>query len=209
MPGKVRLVTKLIDNRHRHRPSNTVQAFVTNTEDALSSKAAEMGAKQQPPLGMTARRRGYTCSRMGAGRSTREGRMFASVRKVKRTYRIRTRLASCFCSACQRSQYEECHVNRAYPGIVPALRDGQVRETVNMDSGVAPVDGSKSEELTFKSRQKTCQMARVTWTQSQESDLEAASKLWEELGREEEPTLIARFGQEVGFKVRPASCIYL
>ena len=27
-----------------------------------------------------------------------------------------------------------------------------------------------------------------TGTQSQESDLEAASKLWEELGREEEPT---------------------
>ena len=42
VPGKVRLVTKLIDNRHRNRPSNTVQAVVTNTEEALSSKAAEM-----------------------------------------------------------------------------------------------------------------------------------------------------------------------
>ena len=60
--------------------------------------------------------------------------------------------------------------------------------------GVAPVDGSEAEEITFKSRQKICQMARVTGTKSQESDLEAASKLWEELGREEEPTLIARFG---------------
>ena len=38
VPGKVRLVTKLIDNRHRNRPSNTVQAVVTNTEEALSSK---------------------------------------------------------------------------------------------------------------------------------------------------------------------------
>ena len=42
MPGKVRLLTKLIDNKHRNRPSYTVQAAVTNTEEALSSKAAEM-----------------------------------------------------------------------------------------------------------------------------------------------------------------------
>ena len=65
------------------------------------------------------------------------GEQVVNVRKVKRTYRIRTRLASCFCSASQRSQYEDCHViSRAYPGIVPALRDGQVRETVIMDTGV-------------------------------------------------------------------------
>ena len=63
-----------------------------------------------------------------------------------------------------------------------------------MDTGVAPVDGSEAEEITFKSRQNTRQMARVTGTQSQESDIEAASKLWEELEREEEPILIARFG---------------
>ena len=88
------------------------------------------------------------------------------MRKVKRTYRIRTRLASCFCSACQRSPYGDCHVSRAYPGIVPALRDGQVRETGIMDTGVAPVDGIEAEEITFKSRQKTCQIARVTGTQS-------------------------------------------
>ena len=67
------------------------------------------------------------------------------VRKVKRTYRIRTRLASCFCSACTRSQYEDCHVNRAYPGIVPALRGDEGRETAIMDTGVAPVDGSEAE----------------------------------------------------------------
>ena len=122
------------------------------------------------------------------------GEEVVNVRKVKRTYIIRTRLASCFCSACQRSRYEDCHVSRAYPGFVPVLGDGQVRETVIMDTGVAPLDGSEAEEITFKSRQKTCQMARVTGTQSQESDLEAASKLWEELGREEESTLIACFG---------------
>ena len=32
------------------------------------------------------------------------GEEVVDARKVKRTYRIRTRLASCFCSACQRSQ---------------------------------------------------------------------------------------------------------
>ena len=121
------------------------------------------------------------------------------MRKVKQTYRIRTRLASCFCSAGMRSQYEDCHVNRAYPGIVPALRGGQVRETVIMDTEVAPVNGCEAEEITYKSRQKACQMARVTGTQSQEIDLEAASKLWEELGREEQPTLVARFGWWSGF----------
>ena len=111
------------------------------------------------------------------------GEEVVDVRKSKRTYSIRTCLVSCFCSACQRSQYEDGHVNRAYPGIVPALRDGQVRETAIMYTGVAPVDGSEGEEITFKSREKTCQMARATGTQSQDSDLEAASKLWEELGR--------------------------
>ena len=118
------------------------------------------------------------------------GEEVVNVRKVKRTYMIRIRMASCFCSACQRSQYEDCHVNRAYPGIVPALRDGRVRETVIMDTGVAPVHGSEAEEITFKSRQKACQMVRVTGTQSQESDLGAASKLREELGRGKNPHLL-------------------
>ena len=34
------------------------------------------------------------------------------VRKVTRRYRVRSRLASCFCSQCQISRYEECHINR-------------------------------------------------------------------------------------------------
>ena len=62
------------------------------------------------------------------------GEEVVNVRKVKRTYRIRTHLASCFCSACQSFQYEDCHVSRAYPGIVPAPRDVQVRENVHWGS---------------------------------------------------------------------------
>ena len=42
VPGSMRFVTKLIDNRHSNRPSNIVQAVVSNTEEALSSKTAEM-----------------------------------------------------------------------------------------------------------------------------------------------------------------------
>ena len=83
---------------------------------------------------------------------------------------------------------------QSVPGYRSHTERHLVREIVLMDTGVAPVVGSKAEEIIFKSRQKACQMARVTGTQSQESDLEAASKLWEELGREEEPTLVARFG---------------
>ena len=128
------------------------------------------------------------------------GEKMVNVRTVKRTYRIRTRLASCFCLACQRSQYEDCQVSRAYPCIIPALRGGQVRETVIMDTGVALVDGSEAEEITFTSRQKTCQMSRLTGTQSQERDLEAVSKLWEELGREEKRTCVARFDIGLDFK---------
>ena len=43
-------------------------------------------------------------------------------------------------------------------------------------------------------------MQRVTDTQWQESDSETASKLWEELEREEEPTFIAHFGRWAGFR---------
>ena len=40
--GEVLLVTKLVDSRNPNRASNAVQAFVANTENALSSKAAKM-----------------------------------------------------------------------------------------------------------------------------------------------------------------------
>ena len=55
------------------------------------------------------------------------------VRKVERRYCVRTRLASCFCSL--RDWYEKCHINRTYPALVPALMDGQVKETVIMTPG--------------------------------------------------------------------------
>ena len=34
------------------------------------------------------------------------------------------------------SQYRDCHVNRTYPRLVPALRDGEIKEAVIMDTGV-------------------------------------------------------------------------
>ena len=63
------------------------------------------------------------------------------VRKVKRRYyRVRTRLASCFCSQCQIfSKYEECHINRTYPALVPAMMDDEVKEPVIMNTGVLSV----------------------------------------------------------------------
>ena len=61
------------------------------------------------------------------------------VRKAKRRYRLRTRLlASCFCSQCQMSRYEECHINRTYPALVPVLMDSQVKETVIITPGYCP-----------------------------------------------------------------------
>ena len=60
-------------------------------------------------------------------------------RKSKRRYRVRTRLASYFCSQCQISMYEECHINRTYPILVPAMMDGEAKEMVIMDTGVLPV----------------------------------------------------------------------
>ncbi|CAB1110387.1 unnamed protein product [Ectocarpus sp. CCAP 1310/34] len=43
-------------------------------------------------------------------------------RKVKRTYSLRTRLASCFCSACRRSDYEQCYVSKRTPVSLPQWR---------------------------------------------------------------------------------------
>ncbi|CAB1111819.1 unnamed protein product [Ectocarpus sp. CCAP 1310/34] len=120
-------------------------------------------------------------------------------RKVKRTYRLRTRLASCFCSACQRCEYEQCYVSKTYPRLVPALQKGEVKETVIMDTGVAPVDEDNSRGIQFGSRRKECKMKRITGTHWQECESAAASKIWEELGRKEEPNIFARFGRWAGF----------
>ncbi|CAM9146044.1 unnamed protein product [Pylaiella littoralis] len=127
------------------------------------------------------------------------GEEMVVVRKVKMIYNVRTRSSSCFCSACQDSQYKDCHVHRAYPGLVSAMRNGEVKETVIMDTGTAPVDGGPLTEITFGPRKKLCEMARVTGTQWHQSDSTAAFKLWEELGTVEQPTLISRFGRWAGF----------
>ncbi|CAN0374687.1 unnamed protein product [Ascophyllum nodosum] len=73
-----------------------------------------------------------------------------TVRKVTRKYRVKTRMASCFCSSCQISKYEECHVYRTYSALVPALMDGEVKETVITDTRVAPAGGvDQPQEITF------------------------------------------------------------
>ena len=112
---------------------------------------------------------------------------------------VKTRLASCFCSSCQLFQYGGCHTSRTYPGLVPNLRDGTVQETVIIDTGVAvlgPVDERK--DIKFGARRKECPMKRITGTEWQQSDQADAQELWEELGREEEHTLLARFGKWAG-----------
>ena len=72
-----------------------------------------------------------------------------AVRKVIREYCVKTRMASCFCSSCQISKYEECHVYRTYPALVPALMEGEVEKTVIMDTGVAPAVVDQPQETTF------------------------------------------------------------
>lgn len=51
--------------------------------------------------------------------------------KVKRKYRLRDRLAPCFCSSCQDSKYDECHVHKVYPALVPEKVEGEVKENSN------------------------------------------------------------------------------
>ncbi|CAB1103201.1 unnamed protein product [Ectocarpus sp. CCAP 1310/34] len=119
------------------------------------------------------------------------------VRKETRVHMLRTRLASCFCSACQRFQYEDCYVNRAYPDLVPPMREGKVKETVIMDTGVA-LESEGKAGITFRSRQSTCEMARLTGTQWEASDSKIAFNLWKELEREEESTLLVRFRRQPG-----------
>ena len=77
VPGKVRLVTKLIDNSYLRIRCTTAIFTCTAWPGSSTTTCAEMGAKQQPPLGMKAGRPGYTFSRMGVGSRTREGRVFA------------------------------------------------------------------------------------------------------------------------------------
>ena len=84
------------------------------------------------------------------------------VRKVKRRYYVRTRLSSYFYSQCQISRYEECHINRTYLALVPALIDGEVKETVIMDTGAFPVGVDEAQQIKFRPRANECRMSRVT-----------------------------------------------
>ena len=118
-----------------------------------------------------------------------------TVRKNKRRYPVRTRLASCFCSSYQISNYEECHVTRTYPALVPAFQDGEVKETVIMDTGVAPAGVDELPAIKFGARKKECKIPRITGTQWEKSDQDEARDLWENLGREEEPAFLANEGQ--------------
>ena len=120
------------------------------------------------------------------------------VRKVERRYRVRTRLASSFCSQYQISRYEECHINRTYPALVPALMDGEVKGTVIMDTGVLPVGLDEPQQIKFRSRAKECRVPRVTGTRWEESNKASAQEFWENLEREEESALVTNLGQWAG-----------
>ena len=82
VPGKVRLVTKLIDNWHLRTWCTTAIFTCTAWPGSRTTTCAEMGAKRQPPLDMKDGRPRYTCSRMGAESSTREGGIFDSWRTM-------------------------------------------------------------------------------------------------------------------------------
>ncbi|CAM9284654.1 unnamed protein product, partial [Pylaiella littoralis] len=112
-------------------------------------------------------------------------------RKVIRRYSVRTRLASCFCSSCQISKYDECHINSEYPNLVPKFKNGEVREKVIMDTGVRAVGVGGPEDIKFGPRQKTCTVSRVSGTQWHESDQIKAQDMLEEPGWEEEPASVA------------------
>lgn len=109
-----------------------------------------------------------------------------TAKKVKRRHAVRTRSAACFCSSCQVLNYEECHVHKTYPLLVPAVMDGEVKETVVMVTGVAPVGVDEAQEIKFKPRASSCSVSRVTGTQWQKDDQSAAEELWEAFGLEEE-----------------------
>ena len=109
------------------------------------------------------------------------------------------------------SEYQDCHANKAYTGDRSRTVDRRKsrgngrRGHWGSARGCRGTSGSTGkrrympEAIKFAPWKKECTVQRVTGTQWQESDSEAASKLWEELGREEEPTLIARFGRWAGF----------
>ena len=80
-----------------------------------------------------------------------------------------------------------------------------------MDTGVAPVDieappvapengGGMPKAIKFAPWKKECKVQRVTGTQWQESDSEAASKLWEDLEERKSPHLLPVSGDGLVFR---------
>ena len=68
-------------------------------------------------------------------------------RKVVLKHNLQTCLAACFCSACRLQHYDSCYTNALYPGLVPKYEAAVVKETVVMDTGVAPEGGGKKAKL--------------------------------------------------------------
>lgn len=96
------------------------------------------------------------------------GQEVVRVEKSVIAHKLYTSLASCFCSACQRREYNHCYMNTMYPGLAPTLKAGEVEETVIMDTGVDPMVGrnkGKSKAIVFGKKQSVCMMKRLTGTQ--------------------------------------------
>ena len=81
------------------------------------------------------------------GSEQKRGVEMVCVRKVVLKYNMQTCLAACFCSACRLQHYDSCYTNALYPGLVPKYEAAVVKETVVMDTGVAPEGGGKKAKL--------------------------------------------------------------
>ena len=73
--------------------------------------------------------------------------------------------------------------------------DGEVKETVIMETRVAPAGVDQPREITFPPRKAKCRVSRVTGTQWRESAQASGRDLWENIAREEEPSLVDNEGQ--------------
>ena len=81
------------------------------------------------------------------GSEQKRGVEMVCVRKVVLKHNLQTCLAACFGSACRLQHYDSCYTNALYPGLVPKYEAAVVKETVVMDTGVAPGGGGKKAKL--------------------------------------------------------------
>ena len=86
------------------------------------------------------------------GEGTEEGSEVVRVEKVVLAHELYTSSASCFCSACRRREYNECFTNSMYPGQAPALKAGEVEETVVRVTGVDPVVGVNPKQARYQEK---------------------------------------------------------